>query len=365
MTARAWFDLGCSHSSQGQYETAVESLRCALVLIPSNLGAQFELGRALCSLGELPEAELLFEGLVHQDPGNGSAYFYLGYVNYNLNSVARAIKIWECASRLLDEPSDCLENLAMAYRRVGDLEKEKSCWLRLRASAPEHPAAAHMLSAHGQTELSERADDGYLRHIFDRFAQDFDRVLGALNYSVPMYLDQLLTELHDVPSRSLKILDAGCGTGLCGQHLRPWASLLTGVDISAGMLEKAKEREIYHELHLSELMSFLTNTQEEYDLIAASDVFCYFGNIIDLVSATKRRLIPGGRLFFSVECYSDASDESRGYRIQSHGRYCHSAGHVEAAARFSTLQIERMSLDTIRYESSQPVTGLLVVLRKY
>jgi predicted TPR repeat methyltransferase len=360
--ARTLFELGSSHIVQGRYEEAVEALEGSLALSPQNLGVQFELGRAWSSLGKLPEAELLFEGIIHQDPGNGSAYFQLGSVKYNLNRVQEAIEIWECAARLLDDPSDSLENLALACRRVGDLEREKHCWLRLRKFSPEHPVAAHMLSAHGQSALLERASDEYLRHLFDRFAQDFDRILEALSYNVPRALETLFAKIHELPSRSLNILDAGCGTGLCGQRLRPWARKLTGVDISAGMLAKARQRNIYDDLHQSELMKFLKEAQEKYDWIVAADVFCYFGNFVELVSAAARCLPPGGRLYFSVE--KDLEMEGRGYRLQRHGRYCHSQVYVEAAAYFSKLQVETLSTETIRQESSQPVEGFCVVLRK-
>ena len=36
------------------------------------------------------------------------------------------------------------------------------------------------------------------------------------------------------------VLDIGCGTGLCGPLLRPIAVSLCGVDLSAGMIEKAR-----------------------------------------------------------------------------------------------------------------------------
>ena len=44
------------------------------------------------------------------------------------------------------------------------------------------------------------------------------------------------------------ILDAGCGTGLCGPLVAPHAQRLTGVDLSAGMLAQASEKGVYDEL---------------------------------------------------------------------------------------------------------------------
>ncbi|WP_425536227.1 methyltransferase domain-containing protein, partial [Chromobacterium vaccinii] len=40
----------------------------------------------------------------------------------------------------------------------------------------------------------------------------------------------------------------GCGTGLAGEAVRPYASRLDGVDLSAGMLERASAKGIYDSL---------------------------------------------------------------------------------------------------------------------
>ena len=39
-------------------------------------------------------------------------------------------------------------------------------------------------------------------------------------------------------SRSLDVLDAGCGTGLCGPLVAPYARRLVGVDLSEAMLAR-------------------------------------------------------------------------------------------------------------------------------
>lgn len=46
----------------------------------------------------------------------------------------------------------------------------------------------------------------------------------------------------------LDILDAGCGTGLCADVLRPYAKSLVGVDLSPQMLALAAKQQIYDQL---------------------------------------------------------------------------------------------------------------------
>jgi predicted TPR repeat methyltransferase len=365
--ARKFYELGCSRNREGQFEEAAQALACALELSPNNIGIEFELARAFSSIGRLDEAGMLFEGIIHKDPGNGLAFFHLGSVKYRTNVLRDAVELWECASRLLGDPSDSLENLAMAYRRIGRTENEKNCWLRLREFCPEHPLADHMLAAHSEGPLPDRAADLYLQHLFNRFSHDFDHVLMALNYSVPALLDTVLREVVGAPDRSLKFLDAGCGTGLCGEKLRPWARHLTGVDISTGMLAKATSRNIYDELIESELNAFLGLSNERYDWIVAGDVLCYFGDLAGIVRAASRSLVPGGRMYFSVEkdCTPNGEKDNGmpSYRLQSHGRYCHTQTYLESVVT-PGLRIERLSAEIIRYESGRPVEGFSVVLRK-
>ena len=57
-----------------------------------------------------------------------------------------------------------------------------------------------------------------------------------------------LAEALGAPESALDILDAGCGTGLCAPLLKPYARVLAGIDLSGGMLVRARARGIYDEL---------------------------------------------------------------------------------------------------------------------
>jgi predicted TPR repeat methyltransferase len=61
-------------------------------------------------------------------------------------------------------------------------------------------------------------------------------------------------------SHRLDVLDAGCGTGLCGTIIAPFACRLVGVDLSEGMLAHAKDKNVYHRLVKAELGSICVTT---------------------------------------------------------------------------------------------------------
>ena len=66
--------------------------------------------------------------------------------------------------------------------------------------------------------------------VFDRFAASFDNNLKNLGYRAPELAATALRS-HVGEQATLDILDAGCGTGLCGPLLRPLCRRLTGVDM--------------------------------------------------------------------------------------------------------------------------------------
>ena len=68
----------------------------------------------------------------------------------------------------------------------------------------------------------------------------------------------------------------GCGTGLVGQYLKERGfTKVVGVDASAGMLEKAKEKEAYYELKelfLGKPDTFPAEYHNRFDAITAAGI---------------------------------------------------------------------------------------------
>ena len=56
-------------------------------------------------------------------------------------------------------------------------------------------------------------------------AESFDaHLLENLDYRAPALIAEALKEQMSEPVANLDVLDAGCGTGLCGEFLRSYAS---------------------------------------------------------------------------------------------------------------------------------------------
>ncbi|KIT15895.1 class I SAM-dependent DNA methyltransferase [Jannaschia aquimarina] len=90
-----------------------------------------------------------------------------------------------------------------------------------------------------------------LRRLYDEWADEYDSAMEASGAIGPRRLVALLQRLVD--DRSAAIHDFGCGTGAAGVALSEAGyTNLRGSDLSSGMLDKAREREVYSDLVLAE-----------------------------------------------------------------------------------------------------------------
>ena len=199
-----------------------------------------------------------------------------------------------------------------------------------------------------------------MRKIFEVFADSFDTILERLQYRAPALVAQAAADVMGPPEGRLDILDAGCGTGLCGEHFKPFARRLVGVDLSLEMLKRAGVRKLYDELIVGELTAFVGAVPSAWDLMVSADTLVYFGDLAPVMAAARRGLRPGGSSIFTLE-RANESDAPQGFTLNPHGRYSHTEAYVRrvlAEARLETRQITPVHL---RLEVSKPVEGLLVV----
>jgi predicted TPR repeat methyltransferase len=218
-------------------------------------------------------------------------------------------------------------------------------------------AIAWLEAAEMGAALPERANGTYVAALFDQYAASFDEKLrGTLAYCAPeRVLEVVQAALGE--RRELDVLELGCGTGLAGVLLRPLARRLEGIDLSAGMLARARERGVYDALHAGEITEALAAGQGRHELIVAVDVLVYFGALEGLFARVASRLGPGGVFVFTVE-----KGEEPGYRLRPNGRYVHGLEYLRECARGAGLTpvVEREAM--LRTESGQPVIGHVVAL---
>ena len=347
----------------GRLQEAAAAYRAAVAHGLHEGMAHYNLGSVLRQAERHGEADDAFRQSLALRPDHAEAWNNRGNLLRDLGRFGEAAMGYRRALALRPDWADAHDNLgAVLYllHEQGGVEEAAALARLWRRDHPANPLARHIGTAIAGEEADARAPDDYVRQTFDLFAEEFDRKLAELDYRAPSLLAGLLAE--EERRSGLDVLDAGCGTGLCAASLRPYARRLVGVDLSDGMLDRARARGLYDELKAAELVGFLAERPGAFDLVIAADVFCYFGVLDEAFAAAQAALRPGGRLAFTVEELEPA--DGRPHRVATHGRYAHAEAYIRAAVAGAGLAIRRCDHDRLRYESGEPVMGLVVLAER-
>lgn len=357
---------GLLHFQSGQGIEAVRLIMQSLTHAPGNPHAWNNLGNILSTQDKMTEAREAYRRVTVLAPTLGAAWYNLGICLRDAGEFAAAAEHFRTAIRNQPELVRAYEYLGQLLYRVGDFEQAAQVYANWLECDPANPVARHMAAATSGMNMPERADDQYVVKIFDRFAASFDRSLENLGYRAPEVLVSALAghvaQTTVAPAKTLEILDAGCGTGLCGPLLRPLCKHLVGVDLSAKMIERAAKRGGYDELVVSELCEFMQSRHQHFDVVASADTLEYFGALEQVSRAAHHTLREGGLFLFTVEAL--AADATESYKLLVHGRYAHSDQYVRLSLEAAGFEILELRDEVLRMERLQEVAGFLVVARK-
>ncbi len=323
----AMSNVGVIERYRGNYKESFHRLAKAVELAPDAAFAHFNLGSTLAAVKEVDGALRHFRRAVELDPGLSVSYLILG--------------------RLLSNAGRSTEAAAM-YQELLELD-------------PGNVIAAHMLAAVTGRNVPDKASKAFVVETFDQFASSFEAQLGRLEYEGPRLVAEALRARHGEPDASLEVLDLGCGTGLCGRAVRPFARTLTGIDLSPQMLRLARGSGCYDHLYRAELLAHLADTRHRYDVIVSADTLCYFGPLDAVFRAAREHLKPRGCLVFTVEQLD--SDDGRPFVLESHGRYAHAIGYLNAVLDDSGFLVEDARCEVLRKELGENVDGWVVSAR--
>lgn len=310
----------------GNAHAAVEILDRALSLRPEHALAAARRGLALAKLRRYPEAIA------------------------SLKRAATTAKGYAEASRAIGE----------LLMEVGEYSEAARHLRQALRNKPQDQFARYLLAGATGEDIPEAPPAGYVEALFDEYAATFDRhLVEVLKYRAPEQLCAAVLEAAGAAAANWKAIDLGCGTGLCGPLIRPATSFLIGVDRSAGMLDKARERGVYDQLERKDLVEALLAYEEELDLAISADVLLYIGNLEPTFRACAPALKPGGLFAFTCEAHDGSH-----YVLGATGRYQHSRSYLDGLARESGFVTMIYRTIIARYQDGNPVQSHLYVLRR-
>jgi predicted TPR repeat methyltransferase len=358
----AQINLGVALRLAGEHEASLAALGKAIELSPNHADAHGHLAAALLAFGRPQEAIASARQSLSIAPSVGETRLTLASALIAAGRLDEGIV--EAQKATPDERREqVLASLGTRLAELGAAEASLACFERLLQLDPGHALAGHLVAA-SQGKSLERDPTGYVRALFDSYADNFDQHLSSLGYQTPRKLLAEILAVSHTP-RPWDCLDLGCGTGLFGVELAPLSRRLAGVDVSPNMIERARALSIYTDLLCTDLLSALEQeVSGGCDLVAAADVFVYVGRLDDIVPQVRRVLKPDGLFAFSVEAMdSHQMQPLPGYLAGVRGRYAHSIGYLDALAEKSGFKEERRVETPLRTEQGKPVQGYLLVWR--
>ena len=215
-------------------------------------------------------------------------------------------------------------------------------WLeKMKNKDNDYLARAYALSTPGEA-----------RDLYDEWADSYDQHLDELDYAFPSNAaNALITALgNDVDVADLKVLDAGCGTGLVGAILASehGAKHIHGMDISPGMLNIAQKTAAYEDLSEADLTKRIERDDGTYDAVICVGTLTE-GHVGPNVLGEFVRVVKKGGIVDATVL--DKIWESHGFKDK--------VNELRAAGK-----VEVVSDQAVGLTKGKDTGGILVLLRK-
>lgn len=387
---------------QGDTLAAITHFKIAISLNPNLWEAHYNLAHSFVKLNQFTDAILHYQEVLRIEADHPTSALNLGLLFIQEQDYARAIHYLTAASRFNPENLDTVHQLGNAYLNTGNLAQAKTYYQKALALNPafaevhhnlaivylrearkneallhfketlilnpQNDTARHMIiSLSG--EQSNEAPHHYVADLFNQYAEYYNQhVKESLGYQAPALLRSAIGRTLSPHTKACRILDLGCGTGLCGIYFRDMALELIGVDLSPKMIAQAELLNGYESLIVSDINDYLNKPGlAPFDLIVAADVLVYSGALETLFNNVARCLTPTGRFAFTVEDLDNRAQQDDAhptFYLQPTGRYAHSRSYIYHLAQAYQLHIQVEEKIIPRMHEGAPVPGALYILVK-
>lgn len=174
------------------------------------------------------------------------------------------------------------------------------------------------------------------RSYYDDFAASYER---GRDRGYHRMIDDLEVALVEEFGTGGRVLEAGCGTGLILERVARFASFAAGVDLSRGMLERARQRG----LQVSQgSVTALPHADSSFDVVYSFKVLPHIAEIRAALAEMARVVRPGGIVL--AEFYNPLSLRYLIKRWKSPTRISECATDEAVFTRYDTVRRARTYL---------------------
>ncbi len=357
----------------------------ALNINENNIEAILGIADISLKLGDIEKAEKFYEKSFLYSRDNSGAYLNYGILLYKqkryneaLNAYREAIKLdannplisynLALILREFKEYEEALGLMFNAYLRDKELDVYQIAIMETINELFNINAELALKIAQNWYELDKKNvfsrrlleglsgaslnsnDSKYAKKLFDVFADNYDETMEKLESSII----KKFSELN--PCLKGNILELGVGTGNAVKVLKNNNNCFDGVDVSKNMLEIARKNGGYNNLYCMDIETFVTKHNLDcYDMIVGFDVFCYIGDLKNILKALK-----GKELWFSIEKTDERASD---FYLTPNGRYKHSLSYIEKIKEELKSEVFQVFELVLRKENGNDVEGFLINIK--
>lgn len=404
----AIMNKGNSLYALGQYADALVCYEKMYQINPYSYNAVLNLANTCYNLGAFKQAVQYGNLAIDKRPTDANSYIIVGNSYVELGKNEEAVALLRKASEIAPNSDWLCSSIANLFQKMGnwrqclhyawktfklkgsnvaiddhinfayllyeaqdnakdenDLQTVELYLKRWEDTYADHPVVHHASCAIRNIQEVPQMDLTYVRALFDGFAVSFDDILKELNYRVPALIAEGLKEnLKTKLFKKRRILDLGCGTGLCAEALQQYFpnEEFYGVDISERMLEVAEHKKIYKSLYADDISNFLEhNNQEVYHAVIAGDVLTYMGELKNLFRLVSAAVKFNGYFAFSI---TKNVFNNQDYLLVPSGRFVHTLSYVQRLLKYCGFKTVQVDEAILRYEGAHEIEGYVVVAQK-
>ena len=323
---------------------------------PNDAEAFYNIANTFRSLNQSSEAIDNYKKAIAINPGYSDAYNNLGVMLKDMGMLSESVEFSKKALNYNPKNSLYYFNLGDTQAKIGKYDDARSSLMKAIAINPNFDDARFLLAALNGESITS-APISYVENLFDSFAFKFESSLvDNLEYKIPKIINDVLLKNYNNDSLG-SVLDLGCGTGLVGVEIKEYCSYLVGIDVSGGMLELARQKNIYNKLIHLDIADYLKNEDLNFDTFIAADVFTYIGELSDVFRLIKSRNKLNGKVVFSTE-----NNDNKDFMLKSSGRFSHSKKYIERLCDEFNYTLSYYTKLNLRKEKDEFIEGGFYIL---
>ncbi len=353
---------------QKRYDKAIKLYKRILKTDSKHFAARANLATAYFETGDFTASIPYFLSIIQDDFSNPWWHNYLAQSYQKTFVFDLALDEAFLAVELSKGAKEQELNLAYTIYETSD---EKGCefikpllkkWYQ---KYPESGIAKQCYKSFFYDKNFTCSETKYVESLFDVFAPDFETVLHDLNYQSPQDIADILDAHFSAVgnSKKMRILDLGCGSGLCGKYLaaKSFCGDIFGVDLSAQMVHEASKKNIYKQLIKDDIISFLSKENFGFDIIVAADVLTYFGALDSIINLVKKSLNNEGIFAFSI---SQNSLNQKEFFLTPSSRFVHTLSYVKKVLQNNDFAMLKIEDKVLRTEGGKDIKGYIIMAQK-